>query len=179
MFGRSHRFLCITSTFFFLGGGGGGGKYVLLKDTTRRPEWGSNPRPLDPESEVLTTRLPRPLNYDSETDIESKVGLTNLGADFLITLNRNIFYARHENDDIFFSHGGLELTKDDVKSDMLYTIRQSDIGLPVKNIIPFTIYENMNKGIVLVCALKNNKKEFVFIQPYTQGTAVTELLEIG
>ena len=35
MLGRSHRFLGITSTF--------GGKYVLLKDTTRRPEWGSNP----------------------------------------------------------------------------------------------------------------------------------------
>ena len=27
--------------YFF--GGRGGGKYVLLKDTTRRPEWGSNP----------------------------------------------------------------------------------------------------------------------------------------
>ena len=38
-----------------------GGKYVLLKDTTLRPEWGSNPRPLDPKSEVLTTRPPRPL----------------------------------------------------------------------------------------------------------------------
>ena len=25
--------------FFFFFGGGGGGKYVLLKDTTRRPEW--------------------------------------------------------------------------------------------------------------------------------------------
>ena len=46
--------------FFFFFFGGGGGKYVLLKDTTRRPEWGSNPRPLDPESEVLTTRPPRP-----------------------------------------------------------------------------------------------------------------------
>ena len=34
MLGRSHRFLGITSTF--------GGKYVLLKDTTRRPEWGMN-----------------------------------------------------------------------------------------------------------------------------------------
>ena len=44
--------------FFFFWGGGG--KYVLLKDTTRQPEWGSNPRPLDPESEVLTTRPPRP-----------------------------------------------------------------------------------------------------------------------
>ena len=53
MLGRSHRFLGITSTFW--------GKYVLLKDTTRRPEWGSNPRPLDSESEVLTTRPPRPL----------------------------------------------------------------------------------------------------------------------
>ena len=40
--------------------GGEGGKYVLLKDTTRRPEWGSNPQPLDPESEVLTTMPPRP-----------------------------------------------------------------------------------------------------------------------
>ena len=64
MLGRSHRFLCITSifcifflfTFFFLGGGG----YVLLMDTTRRLEWGSNPRLLDPESEVLTTTPPRP-----------------------------------------------------------------------------------------------------------------------
>ena len=51
--GRSHHFLCINSTFL-------GCKYVLLKDTTRRPEWGSNSRPLDPESEVLTTRPPRP-----------------------------------------------------------------------------------------------------------------------
>ena len=41
-------------------GGGGGGKYVLLKDTTWLPEWGSNPRLLDPESEVITTRPPRP-----------------------------------------------------------------------------------------------------------------------
>ena len=51
MFGRSHRFLCITSFFFFFGGG-----IWLLKDTTRQLEWGSNPRLLDPESEVLTTR---------------------------------------------------------------------------------------------------------------------------
>ena len=48
MLGRSHRFPCITSILRC--------KYVLLKDTTRRPEWGSNPRLLDPESEVL----PRP-----------------------------------------------------------------------------------------------------------------------
>ena len=26
----------------------------MLKDTTRRPEWGSNPRPLDPESDMAT-----------------------------------------------------------------------------------------------------------------------------
>ena len=32
----SHRFQGITSTFF-------GGKCILLKDTTRRPEWGLNP----------------------------------------------------------------------------------------------------------------------------------------
>ena len=30
-----------------------GGKCILLKDTTRRPEWGSNPRPLAPISEAL------------------------------------------------------------------------------------------------------------------------------
>ena len=59
MLGRSHCFLGITSTFFFFFWGGGG-KYVLLKDTTRQPEWGSNPRPLDPESEVLITRPTRP-----------------------------------------------------------------------------------------------------------------------
>ena len=35
-------------------------EYVLLNDTTRRLEWGSNPRLLDPESVVLTTRPPRP-----------------------------------------------------------------------------------------------------------------------
>ena len=52
MLGRSHRFLYITSIL--------GCKYALLKDTTRRPEWGSNPRLLDPESVVLTTRPPRP-----------------------------------------------------------------------------------------------------------------------
>ena len=57
MLGRSHRFLCITSIGFFLVGVG---KYVLLKDTTRRLEWGSNPRLLDPESEVLTSTPPRP-----------------------------------------------------------------------------------------------------------------------
>ena len=63
MLGRSHRFLGITSTF--------GGKYVLLKDTTRRPEWGSNPRSLNPESEVLTTRPPRPpANGQSHNRIE-------------------------------------------------------------------------------------------------------------
>ena len=57
MLGRSHRFLGITSTF--------GGKYVMLKDTTRPPEWGLNPRPLDLESEVITTRPPRPLQLHS------------------------------------------------------------------------------------------------------------------
>ena len=46
--------------FFFFFFWGGGCQYVLLKDTTRRPEWGSNPRPLDPESKVLNTRPPRP-----------------------------------------------------------------------------------------------------------------------
>ena len=43
MLGRSHRFLGITSPFFFFFFfflGGGGVKYVLLKDITRRPEWG-------------------------------------------------------------------------------------------------------------------------------------------
>ena len=57
MLGWIHCFLGITSTF------GGGGKYVLLKDTTWRPELGSYPRPLDPESEVLTTRPPCPLSH--------------------------------------------------------------------------------------------------------------------
>ena len=52
MLGQSHRFLGITSSF--------GGKYVLLKDRTQGPEWGSNHQPLDPESEVLTTRPPGP-----------------------------------------------------------------------------------------------------------------------
>ena len=47
--GRSHRFLGITSTFWG----------ILLKDTTRRAEWGSNPRPPDPGFEVLTIRPPR------------------------------------------------------------------------------------------------------------------------
>ena len=70
MLGRSHHFLGITSTFCL----GGGGKYVLLKDTTRRPEWGSNPRPLDPESEVLTTRPPRPRLLLAGTFYKSKFG---------------------------------------------------------------------------------------------------------
>ena len=52
MLGKSHHFLGITSIF--------GGKYVLLKDRTRQPECGSNPGPLDPQSEVLTTRRPGP-----------------------------------------------------------------------------------------------------------------------
>ena len=47
MLRRSLRFLGITSTF---------GECVLLEDTTQRPESGSNPRPLDLESEALTTR---------------------------------------------------------------------------------------------------------------------------
>ena len=42
--------------FFFFWGGD---KYVLFKDTTRRPERGSNLGPLDLESEVLTTMRPR------------------------------------------------------------------------------------------------------------------------
>ena len=45
MLGWSHRFLGIPVLL--------GGKYVLLKDTTRRHEWSSNPCPLDPESEVI------------------------------------------------------------------------------------------------------------------------------
>ena len=39
MLGRRRRFLCITSIL--------GCTYVVLKDTTRRPEWGSNPRLLE------------------------------------------------------------------------------------------------------------------------------------
>ena len=67
--GRSHRFHGITSTF--------GGKYILLKDTTRRAEWVSNPRPLDPESEVLTTRPPRPLNVSVVTGVEYYEAILN------------------------------------------------------------------------------------------------------
>ena len=66
MLGRSHRSLGITSTF--------GGKYVLLRDTTRRPESGSNPRPLDPESEVLTTRPARPLNLGNDINTKDYLG---------------------------------------------------------------------------------------------------------
>ena len=39
----------------------------MLKDTTWRPEWGSNPRPLDPESEMLTT----------STNVNHKLSKTN------------------------------------------------------------------------------------------------------
>ena len=65
MLGRSHRFLGITSTF--------GGKYAFLKDTTRRLEWGSNPRPLDPESEVLTTRPPRLLTKEMTRNCNTNI----------------------------------------------------------------------------------------------------------
>ena len=89
MLGRSHRFLGITSTL-----GGGGGKYVLLKDTTRRPEWGSNPRPLDPESEVSTTRPPRPLVFMESlfhvlgVTPESRVKLMQVPGSLLLTVLR-------------------------------------------------------------------------------------------
>ena len=54
--GQSHRFLGISSTFQRVG------KCILLKDTTGDPSGARTPppRPLDPESEVLTTRPPRP-----------------------------------------------------------------------------------------------------------------------
>ena len=52
MLGWSHRFLGITSIF--------GCKYVLIKDTAAT-RVGLEPQPLDQESEVLTTRPPRPL----------------------------------------------------------------------------------------------------------------------
>ena len=56
MLGRSPPPPGYYQYFFFWWGGGG--KYVLLKDTTWRPKWGLNPRPLDPESKVVTTRPP-------------------------------------------------------------------------------------------------------------------------
>ena len=59
MLGRSHHFLGIISL-----------------DTTRRSEWGSNPRPLDPESEVLTTRLPRP--YQKRDIARKKISYRDL-----------------------------------------------------------------------------------------------------
>ena len=71
MLGQSHRFLGITSTFL-------GGKYVLLKDTTQRPELVLSPRPLDPESEVLTTRPPRPRGSTCENE--------QIGADLITKL---------------------------------------------------------------------------------------------
>ena len=37
---------------------------------TQHGEWGSNPRPLDPECEVLTTRPPRPRLFEYSSRFE-------------------------------------------------------------------------------------------------------------
>ena len=67
MSGRTHRFLGITSTFL-------GGKCILLKDTTRRPEWGSNPQPLAPESDALPPLLSRPhRSFNGASNIDACV----------------------------------------------------------------------------------------------------------
>ena len=52
MLGRSHRFLGITSTFW-------GVNVPCSRTQHGLTRVGSNPRPLDPESEALTTRPPR------------------------------------------------------------------------------------------------------------------------
>ena len=58
MLGRSYRFLVITSIFFFFFFflGGGGGLICLVQEQYTATRVGSNPRPLDLESKVLTTR---------------------------------------------------------------------------------------------------------------------------
>ena len=64
---RSHRFQGITSTLGG-GGGGGGGKYVMLKDTTWLPEWGSNP----PTSRSVV----RGVNHQATAPLSQRFNLT-------------------------------------------------------------------------------------------------------
>ena len=59
MSGKSQRFLGLTSIV--------GSYCVLLRDTTRRRMWGSNPGPLDSESDALTL-LHRPPSFKMHMD---------------------------------------------------------------------------------------------------------------
>ena len=93
--GRSHHFLGITSTFW--------GKYVLFKNATRQPEWGSNPRTL--ESEVLTTRPPRPHQMIGTSSL--KRCLVHVAVIILTSASANrkhLFHCRISTNDQYFHH---------------------------------------------------------------------------
>ena len=66
MLGRSHRFLGITSTFW-------GVNVPCSRAQHGLTEWGSNPRPLDPESKALTTRPPRSPNSEWRGRLRSRL----------------------------------------------------------------------------------------------------------
>ena len=53
-------------------------RYVFLKDIIQRPEWGLNPRPLDPESEVLTSRPRRPGLRSNKEKVSCRSVLENI-----------------------------------------------------------------------------------------------------
>ena len=65
--------------------------------TTRRPEWGSNPQPLDPESEVLTTRPPLILRRMPVVLIVIHRKMQCFGASFMFSTYFIVFFHNNLN----------------------------------------------------------------------------------
>ena len=98
-------------------------------------------------------------------------------ASLLCHLESGLYFAEHD-DKGDLTVGDITFSCQEIKPNMLHTVRQADTVVPVGKLKPFTMVERTNKDIILVCAVEDDNSKFVMIQVGRGGSEAIEILEI-
>ena len=106
-----------------------------------------------------------------------QIPLTYFTASLLCHLESGLYFAKHD-DTGDLTVGDITFSRQEIKPNMLHTVRQADTVVPVGKLKPFTMVERTNKDIIVVCAIEDDNSKFMMIQVGRGGSEATEILEI-
>lgn len=126
-------------------------------------------------SKIEEIRKTRNFVHVPEDEVELQVPVTDFTTDLLCELGVGMIYVKHEKDNNNINIGRLKLTRVVKSEDIIFSLTQDNIPVPLRKLIPYTIAEGKYGDLVIVCAVEDDISHLVMILPMKQSAEILEI----
>ena len=102
------------------------------------------------------------------------VPITGFTVDLLCDTKRGMLFVRHEENPEEMTVGLLKMRRIIKRTDLLYSVKQEDITIPLGKLKPVTVAETEDE-VVVVCCVSDDNKTFVMILPLKQEVEILQV----